>query len=134
MRTIPLLAFGVTLLLAADAPAAPQRFGFAFGRAVGSVRPYTVRIANNGAVTVDGPVVVGRTLLAPAQIGRLNLTAVEVRFDRLPRARSCARALPNVEYTFIRVGARVVRVRGTCVPGYTRLWNSLVRAVRLAPA
>jgi hypothetical protein len=130
-RAVPALVL-LTLLLPADAPAAAQPpSGFAFGRLGGNIRPYTVRIANTGVVRVEGPAHIGRKLLAPTQIGRLNLKAVEVGFARLPRARSCARELPDVAYTFIRVGAQTVRVRGTCVPGYTRLWNALVRAVRL---
>jgi hypothetical protein len=134
MRTLPLLAVALTFLLPADASAAPQRFGFAFGRTGGNIRPYAVRIANNGVVSTDGPVVVGRTLLTPAQIGTLNLKAVEVQFSRLPKARSCAGVPADVAYTFIRVGASTVRVRGTCVPGYTRLWLALVRAVKLSPS
>jgi hypothetical protein len=90
-----------------------------------------VRIANTGVVTVFGPVNVGRMLLTPTQIGRLNLKAVEIQFARLPKARSCARALPDVAYTFIRVGERTVRVRGRCMAGYTTLWNALTRAVKL---
>jgi hypothetical protein len=130
-RAVPALIL-LTLFLAADAPAAPPPpYGFAFGRLGGNIRPYTVRIANTGVVKVEGPARVGRKLLAPAVIGGLNLKAVEVAFARLPKARSCARALPDVAYTFIRVGAQTVRVRGTCVPQYTRLWNALAHAVRL---
>jgi hypothetical protein len=122
----------LTLVLAAEVSAAPPPpSGFAFGRLGGNIRPYTVRIANTGDVHVDGPARVGRKLLAPAVIGRLNLKAVEVGFARLPPARSCAGTLPDVAYTFIRVGAETVRVRGTCVPEYTRLWHALARAVRL---
>lgn len=134
MRTLPLLAVALTFLLPADASAASQRFGFAFGRTGGNIRPYAVHIANSGAVSVVGPVVVGRTVLTPGQIGRLNLKAVEVQFSRLPKARSCAGVPIDVAYTFIRVGPKTVRVRGTCVPGYTRLWLALVRAVRLTPS
>jgi hypothetical protein len=133
-RTALLPAAVAAFLLAADATAAPPRFGFAFGRTGGNIRPYTVRIANDGAVTTQGPVVVGRTLLTPAQIGRLNLKAVDIQFARLPTSRSCAGALPDVAYTFIRVGARTVRVRGTCLTGYTQLWHALARAVRLSNA
>jgi hypothetical protein len=134
MRTLPLLAVALTFLLPADASAAPQRFGFAFGRTGGNIRPYAVHIANSGAVSVDGPVMVGHRLLTPAQIGRLNLKAVEVQFSRLPKQRSCPGVLPDVAYTFIRVGPQTVRVRGTCMPGYSRLWLALVRAVKLSNA
>jgi hypothetical protein len=134
MRTLLLLPVALTFLLPASGSAAPSRFGFAFGRTGGNIRPYAVHIANSGVVSVDGPVMVGRRLLTPAQIGRLNLKAVEVRFSKLPKARSCAGVLPDVAYTFIRVGAQTVRVRGTCMPGYTRLWLALVRAVKVSPA
>jgi hypothetical protein len=130
-RSLTLLAAVSALFAAADASAAHQEYGFAFGRTGGNIRPYTVHIANTGVVSVRGPVLVGRKALTPVQIGRLNLKSVEVDFAHLPKARNCAGALPDVAYTFIRVGARTVRVRGTCVPGYTRLWTALVRAVKL---
>jgi hypothetical protein len=132
-RALPLLIL-LCLFGAADASAVAQPDGFAFGRLGGNIRPYTVRIANTGAVSVDGPVQVGRKLLTPRAIGQLNLNAVVIQFARLPKARSCDGALPDVAYTFIRVGAHTVRVRGTCVPGYMRLWNALVRAVKLQQA
>jgi hypothetical protein len=130
-RSLTLLAAVSALFVVRDASAAHQQYGFAFGRTGGNIRPYTVHIANTGIVTVRGPVVVGRKVLALVQIGRLNLKSVEVDFAHMPQARNCVRALPDVAYTFIRVGARTVRVRGTCVPGYTRLWTALARAVKL---
>jgi hypothetical protein len=130
-RAPTLLGILVTFLLAADAAGAPQPTGFAFGRMGGNIKPYTVRIENDGVVRVKGPAMIGRKRLSAAQIGRLNLKAVEVGFAKLPARRSCAQALPDVAYTFIRVGPRTVRVRGTCVPGYTQLWKTLARTVKL---
>jgi hypothetical protein len=130
-NAVPVLAAGLTLAVAADVSAAPQRYGFAFGRTGGHIRPYTVRIANTGAVSVYGPAAVGRSQLTPRLIGQLNLKSVQIDFAHLPKARSCAGSPADVAYTFIRVGSRTVRVRGACVPAYTRLWNALVRAVRL---
>lgn len=129
---LTLVAVAILLAAAAAASAAPHRSGFAFGRTGGNIRPFTVTIANSGIVTVRGPAQVGRKQLTPVQLGHLNLTAVKVRFSRLPKARSCAGTLPDVAYTFIRVGDRVARLRGACVPGYTRLWNGLTRAVRFS--
>jgi hypothetical protein len=131
MRRALLPLVFLTLFAAAEAPAATHTYGFEFGRTGGDIRPYTVHIANSGVVTVDGPVRTLRKRLTPRAIGQLNLKSVEVEFARLPARRSCARALPDVAYTFIRVGARTVRVRGTCVPGYTTLWRALARTVRL---
>src|SRR3954464_14115113 len=106
-----LLALPMTFLIASDAVAAHEPAGFAFGRTGGNIRPYTVRIANDGAVKVAGPVGVGHKKLTTIQIGRLNLKAVEVGFAKLPTMRSCSGVLPDVAYTFIRVGPRTVRVR-----------------------
>lgn len=130
-RAAVVLALGLVLVPSAGAMG-DHRLGFAFGRTGGNIEPYTVRIANDGAVRAEGPVGVGRKLLTPAQIGRLNLTAVRESFARMPHARSCRGVLPDVAYTFIRVGPRTVKVRGHCMPAYSRLWNALARAVRLS--
>jgi hypothetical protein len=133
-RVSTLLGLVMTLLFVADATAVQPKSGFAFGRLGGNIRPYTVRIENNGVVKVQGAATIHRKLLSAAQIGRLNLKAVEVEFARMPDRRNCKQALPDVAYTFIRVGPRTVQVRGTCIPGYTQLWQALARAVKLSIA
>lgn len=132
-RVSTLLGLVLMLLFASDATAV-QPTGFAFGRMGGNIKPYTVRIENNGVVRVQGAAMIHRKLLSAAQIGRLNLKAVEVQFARMPTRRNCASALPDVSFTFIRVGPRTVQVRGTCIPGYTQLWQALARAVKLSLA
>jgi hypothetical protein len=39
--------------------------------------------------------------------------------------------LPDVAATFVRVGPRTVRVHGTCLAHYQRVWNALARAVKI---
>ncbi len=106
--------------------------GFAFGRIGGNIRPYTVTIASGGAVRVSGPVTVGRRQLDATQLAALTRAAAEARFAALPGSTQCAGTLPDVASTFIRVGARRVRVHGSCLPRYNRLWRALGRAVRLS--
>jgi hypothetical protein len=113
----------------AGAAATPQR-GFAFGRFGGNIRPYTVTIAAGGAVTVSGPVVAAPRLTA-AQLAALRHLATTERFGALPASTQCTGALPDAASTFIRVGARTVRVHGYCLARYNKLWRALTRAVRL---
>jgi hypothetical protein len=130
-RALP-LAVLLTLFVAADASAASRGVAFAFGRVGGNIRPYTVTIASSGAVIASGPVNVGTKMLTSVQLRNLDLVAAKAQFAHLPASRSCPGALPDIAYTFIRVGSHAVRVRGGCVPAYTRLWNALARAVRLS--
>jgi hypothetical protein len=110
---------------------AAQR-GFEFGRIGGNIRPYSVAIANNGRVHVTGPVAVGRTTLTPLQIAGLNRVATSNRFTTLAAVTNCPGTLPDVAATFIRVGARTVRVHGSCLTRYQHVWTALTRAVKLA--
>lgn len=127
-----LLASAVAVLAVAVPPAgAANDTGFAFGRSGGSIRPFWVVIRTDGAVHVSGPVEVRRTKLTRLQLGELNRLAALGRFGSLPPTTRCPRALPDVAATFIRVGPRTVRVHGTCVAEYQRLWRALARAVRL---
>jgi hypothetical protein len=116
----------------APAASASQQTGLAFGRLGGNIRPYTVTIAADGRVSVSGPVQVGRTKLTQAQVGGLVKLAADVRFATLPKTTNCTSALPDVASTFVRVGARTVRVHGNCIPRYARLWKALGSAVKLS--
>jgi hypothetical protein len=130
------LLFGSAWLALALAPvpaaSASQQTGLAFGRSGGNIRPYTVTIAAGGRVSVSGPVQVGRTKLTRAQVEGLVKLAADVRFATLPKTTNCAGALPDVASTFVRVGARTVRVHGNCVPRFARLWKTLGSAVKLS--
>jgi hypothetical protein len=122
------------LCTAAVVPAAgasPPR-GFAFGQAGGNIRPFTVAIGIDGNVRVTGRASVGRTHLTRLQLGELNRLAVTTGFGALPALTNCKGSLPDFATSFIRVGARTVRVRGGCMSRYQRLWKALAADVRLA--
>jgi hypothetical protein len=127
-----LLALGLAATALASGASASQQTGFALGRTGGNIRPFTVSIAADGRVSVSGPVQVGRTKLTRAQLAALTKTAADVRFTTLPNTTTCAGTLPDVASTFVRIGARTVRVHGECVPRYARLWKALAGAVKLS--
>jgi hypothetical protein len=130
-----LAAFGVAVLasLAASAPAgAVAQRGFAFGRLGGNIVPFTVSITNDGSVSAKGPVKIGRRHLTRLQIANLNRIAATNAFGSLAPATNCAGALPDVAATFVRIGPRTVRVHGSCLPRYQRIYAALAQAVKLA--
>jgi hypothetical protein len=130
-RAVPCAAL-LALTGVLPAVAAVQPTGFAFGRMGGNIRPYSVTIANSGAVRTFGAGQVGRTRVNPVQLAALNRIATETRFTMLPAATSCRGSLPDSATTYIRVGARTVRVHGSCVPRFERLLKALKASVRLA--
>jgi hypothetical protein len=130
-RSVPIAAL-LLLIGALPAASAVQPTGFAFGRLGGNIRPYTVTIANTGVVRSSGAVMVGRTHVTPVQLAALNRIATETQFTVLPTATSCRGTLPDVASTYVRVGARTVRVHGACVPPYQRMLKALKASVRIA--
>jgi hypothetical protein len=127
-----LLVLGLVGGALASGAMASQQTGFALGRIGGNIRPFTVVIAADGRVSVSGPVQAGRTTLTRAQLAALDKLAADARFTTLPKTTNCAGTLPDVASTFVRVGARTVRVHGACVPRYARLWRALTGAVKLS--
>ncbi len=127
-----LLVLGLVAATLASGAAASQQTGFALGRTGGNIRPFTVSIAADGRVSVSGPVQAGRMKLTRAQLAALAKIAADVRFTTLPKTTNCAGTLPDVASTFVRVGARTVRVHGECLARYTRLWKALSGAVKLS--
>jgi hypothetical protein len=127
-----LLAVGLLAAAFASGATASQQTGFALGRTGGNIRPFTVAIAADGRVSVSGPVQVGRAKLTRAQLAALARIAADARFTALPKTTNCAGTLPDVASTFVRVGARTVRVHGECVPRYARVWRALTSAVKLS--
>jgi hypothetical protein len=119
------------LLALVPAADASLQHGFAFGRLGGNIRPYTVSIASDGRVHVSGPVAAGRMKLTAAQLASLDRAVAGARFAALPAMTNCVGTLPDIASTFIRVGAKVVRVHGNCVPRYAKLFTALSRAVML---
>jgi hypothetical protein len=131
MRTHALLAAVLLLALVPAAEASPQR-GFAFGRLGGNIRPYTVSIASGGKVSVSGAATAGRMKLTAAQLATLDRAVTVAKFGALPPMTNCPGALPDVATMFVRFGAKTVRVHGSCVARYTKLFTALSNAVKLA--
>ena len=132
MTKLPLLAALLLLLtFVGAAEASPQR-AISFGRVGGNIRPYTVSIGSDGRVHVSGPVTAGRTKLTAAQLATLDRATSAARFASLPALTNCPGVLPDIAATFIRVGARTVRVHGACVARYAKLFTALAGAVKLA--
>ncbi|MDX6399516.1 MAG: hypothetical protein QOF27_122 [Gaiellaceae bacterium] len=131
MKVHVLLAVLLFLALAPAAGASPQR-GFAFGRLGGNIRPYTVSIAADGKVAVSGSATVGRMKLTATQLATLNRAVADARFGAFPPATNCPGTLPDIAATFIRFGAKTVRVHGNCVARYAKLFTALSRAVKLS--
>jgi hypothetical protein len=131
-RVVPASLLFALAVSAMPASSAVQPSGFAFGRLGGNIRPYTVTIANSGVVRTSGAVEVRRTMLTALQLGSLNRVATETSFVTLPKSTNCRGTLPDVASTYIRVGARTVRVHGACLPRYQRLLRALQASVRVA--
>jgi hypothetical protein len=131
MRRHALLAAVLLLALVPAAGASPQR-GFAFGRLGGNIRPYTVSIASSGKVSVSGAATAGRMKLTAAQLATLDRAVTVAKFGALPPMTNCPGTLPDVATTFIRFGAKTVRVHGSCLARYTKLFTALSNAVKLS--
>jgi hypothetical protein len=122
MRQLLVVAAALVAVQAADAS---PKTGFEFGRVGGSIRPFTVSIATSGAVTATGAAPTHRRLLTKRQLANLNRIAFDIDFQTLPAITACPGTLPDVAADFIRVGARTVRVHGTCLRRFDRLWAAL---------
>lgn len=116
----------VPLLLAA----ALTQTGFAYGRVGGSIMPFTVTISTSGVVKATGPAPGHATRLTKEQLAVLNRVAVETNFAKLPPVTACPNTLPDIAAQFIRVGGRTVRVHGSCLTRFNRLWAALTKATR----
>jgi hypothetical protein len=125
-RILALLALAAAALPAA-ADASPKT-GFEFGRAGGSIRPFAVSIATTGRVTATGAAPEHRTTLTKKQLADLNRVAFVTHFETLPATTACPNTLPDIAAQYIRVGGRTVRVHGTCVTRFNRLWTALSHA------
>ena len=131
MKLHALLTAVLFLALVPAAGASPQR-GFAFGRLGGNIRPYTVSIASNGGVRVSGSATAGRMKLSAAQLATLDRAVTDAHFGAFPPMTNCPGTLPDIATTFIRFGAKTVRVHGNCVARYAKLFTALSHAVKLS--
>jgi len=121
----------MAVLLAALALASPAG-AYSFGRESGNIVPFTVTIAQNGAVRVTGPVKVGRAQLTATQLADLASAVAKARFATLPATTACTGTLPDIAATWVRAGTHRVQVHGSCSSRFTRVWNALAAAVRLS--
>jgi hypothetical protein len=126
------LLLALVVLALVPAAGASSRTGFAFGRIGGNIRPFTVTIAADGTAHASGAVTVGRKKLTPAQLAGLKHTAAVNSFVTLPAVTACPGTLPDVAATFIRVGARTVRVHGSCLVRYMRVWRALTGVAKVS--
>ena len=104
--------------------------GFACGRTGGNIVPLTVTIAATGRVTATGAAPAHTRTVTKAQLAALDRVVLAARFSKLPAVTGCPGTPPDVAAQWIRVGHRTVRVHGTCLAGFNRVWNALARAVR----
>ena len=132
MRRHALPAAVLLLLALVPAAGASPQHTFAFGRLGGNIRPYTVSIATTGKVAVSGSANAGRMKLTAAQLAILNRAVTDAHFGAFAPTTNCPGTLPDVASTFIRVGAKTVRVHGNCVARYAKLFTALSHAVKLS--
>ena len=124
-RLLAPVLLAAVLVPAADAS---PKTGFEFGRSGGNIRPYSIVISTTGKVTATGAAPEHRTTLTKQQLANLNRVAFVTRFETLPVVTACPGTLPDVAAESIRVGGRTVRVHGTCVARFNRLWTALNHA------
>lgn len=116
------------VVLALTAVLATSHTGFAYGRTGGNIMPFAISVATSGIVRSTGPAPVHVGLVSKEQLANLNRMVVETRFSSLPARTECPGALPDVADEFIRVGIHTVRVHGSCLKRFNRLWAALADA------
>ncbi len=127
------LIVGTTLaaLLSVPTASAPPVPAISFGRGGGNILPYTVTISATGHVTAVG-VTAHKTVLLAATVKALLRLAATERFSSQPSLTLCPSTLPDFASPWIRIGTHRVAVRGSCRPGFSRLYAALTRAVALS--
>jgi hypothetical protein len=104
--------------------------GFAFGRTGGNIMPFSIAIAANGHVTATGPAPAHTTTVSKLRLANLDRAVLDAKFQTMPTMTLCPNTLPDIAAQYIRVGRRTVRVHGSCVARFNRLWTALNRSVR----
>lgn len=110
--------------------AALAQTGFAFGRDGGNIMPFTVAIAASGRVTATGAAPAHAATVSRLRLAKLDRAVRDAQLAKLPKLTMCPGTLPDIAAQFIRVGGRTVRVHGSCVARFNRLWTALNTAVR----
>jgi len=97
-----------------------------FGQSGGTMVPDAATIAPGGAVTFSNPSVTAAKL-TKAQDERLS-SLVRNGIGKL-KSEQCPGTFPDESSLFITALGRTVTVRGTCEPGFTKLWSALSNAL-----
>ena len=99
------------------------------GRSGGTIVPYSFTIAPGGAVSAKGIAGAAPKSVTSAEDERLS-GLVRDSFLKL-KSEQCPGTFPDESAMFITALCKTVTVRGTCEPGFTKLWNALAKAVGL---
>ena len=127
MRRLAVLAvFALGLAACGGSGASKGTLKITLGRSGGTMVPYSITIHPGGAVTGLGPSPKSITTAEDAKLSDL----VRNGFPNL-KSEQCAGTFPDESATFITALGKTVTVRGACEPGFTKLWNALVRALGL---
>src|SRR5436305_11370636 len=134
MRMVALVTVVVSSTIAAvsaasGAASGEAKTGFELSRIGGSIQPFTLQIDTTGVVHASGAAPAHRTRLTKLQLAAINRSAFVNDFQTLPAVTACPGTLPDIAAQVIRVGARTVRVHGSCLLRFNRLWAALNRAV-----
>ena len=135
MRGRVVLAAALLLAFpAAGAARTSQQPLFEFGRGSGNIEPFTVQIRTDGTLESEGDVKLAKpqTRLTQARLAALLNYARRQHFWSLATRTFCAGSLPDFATNFVTIHAagktRTVRVRGGCVPRFTRIYDALSAA------
>ena len=131
MRRIIILAALLVGLCACGSSAAsttPHRI--VFGISGGNMVPSQVTIEPTGRIHASGPLKPTRRQLSHAKVVSLS-RLVREDFAAGLKSRLCPGTNPDVGSHFIQAYGRTVRVHGGCEPRFSRLWDTLAKAVGL---
>ena len=101
-----------------------------FGVSGGNITPFAVTIEPSGQVSHTGFAKLRRNHLSRAKVASLSRLARQ-EFARGLTSRRCPGTNPDFASGFIRASGRTVTVHGSCEPSFTKLWDTLERAVVL---
>jgi hypothetical protein len=105
-----------------------------FGQEGGNIRPFTVTIAADGAVTSDGPIRLegGPPPLSADAVAGLAVLAEAEGFRSLPSHTACSGVLPDIASRFVNVQTASwhhrASVHGGCVAPFNQLFAVLLAA------
>ena len=102
------------------------------GRSGGTMVPTSVTIAPGGRLTGVDHLILKSNAISSAEDAKLS-RLVRNDFPSL-ESKQCPRTFPDESSSFITALGKTVTVRGTCEPGFTKLWNALEKALGLPQA